>query len=124
MHAPKGFGKRYFSLTAIQAYAGAVTLHRCAASTYAHHRRVSDECEEESPVEEDDPQTLETVQRVLPGGGRRRSCHCNRFFHRRTCTTLRDHPRAKIPLSPYRYTHSTLSPPAAVPYRHLYPTYH
>ncbi|MEJ2501411.1 MAG: TonB-dependent receptor plug domain-containing protein, partial [Campylobacterales bacterium] len=111
MHAPKGFGKRYFTLSAIQAYAGSITLQRRASSTQAHHRRVGEECDEEALTDEDELLLLEeTASAVLPGG-RHRPCHCNRFFHRRTCAKLRTHNLPKRSVSPYRLTRSTLSPP-------------
>jgi hypothetical protein len=120
MHAPKGFGKRYFTLSAIQAYAGSITLHRHASSTQAHHLRVSEECDEETGVEEEELLLLEeTASAVLPGG-RRRPCHCNLHFHRRTCAKLRAHNLQKRSVSPYRLTRSTLSPPLR---RHFHPTY-
>jgi hypothetical protein len=112
MHAPKGFGKRYFTLSAIQAYAGSITLQRRACSTQAHHLRVSEECDEEAVIEEDELLLLEeTASAVLPGG-RRRPCHCNLHFNRRTSAALRNHPRAKNSVTPYRQTFSTLSPPS------------
>lgn len=116
MRAPKGFGKRYFTLSAIQAYSGSVTLRRCESSTRAHHRMVSEEADEETALEEDDPLLLEAIASALPGG-RHRPCHCNLHFHRLACRSLRSHKRPKRFISPYRYTHSTLSPPS-VPFFH------
>lgn len=110
MRAPKGYGKRYFTLSAIQAFSGAVTLQRRESRTVAHHRMVSDECDETETSEEDDPLLLEALTAALPGG-RRRLCHCNRLFQRRTCAVLRNHPRPKTLVNPSPYQHSTLSPP-------------
>lgn len=108
MRAPKGYGKHYFTLSAIQAFSGMAMLQRSQSRTVAHHRKVSDERDETETCEEDDPLLLETLAAALPGG-RRRSCHCNRHFQRRTCAVLRNHPRPKTTPTPYR--HSTLSPP-------------
>lgn len=110
MRAPKGFGRRYFTLSAIQAYSGSIALQRCASSTTAHHRRVSDECDDAEAVEEEDLPTLEAL-RAVPPGSRRRPCHCNLHFHRLACRRLRSHDRARHSVSPYRYIRSTLSPP-------------
>ena len=111
MRAPKGFGKRYFTLSAIQAYSGSVTLHRSESRTQAHHRSACDECDEETVLEEDDPVLiLESTAAALPGSSRR-ACHCNLHFHRLACRRLRSHDRPKRFVSPYRYIRSTLSPP-------------
>ena len=107
MRAPKGFGKRYFTLGAIQAYAGTLTLHRRASSLHAHHLQVSDECDGDEPVEEDDPLLTAAPEPSASG----RPCHCSRLFHRRACAALRSHPRAKSSRDAYRYTRSTLAPP-------------
>jgi len=111
MRAPKGFGKRYFTLGAIQAYAGTMTLRRSESSMHAHHLQVSDECDGEEAVEEEDPFLQEIQAPELSGPGHRRPCHCSRLFHRRACAALRNHPRAKSSVSPYRYMHATLAPP-------------
>lgn len=110
MRAPKGFGKRYFTLGAIQAHSATLTLQRCTISTLAHHRTVSVENDEDAPPDEDDPLTPEALQPALPGG-RRRACHCNLHFYRRTCKYLRIYNRPRRSVSPYRYTHATLAPP-------------
>jgi len=109
MRAPKGFGSRYFSLGAIQAYSGAVTLHRCAVRTHDHHRRTSVECEAETDPEEEGQPVAETTAPARSAG--RRPCHCNLHFHRLARSALRSHRRPRHSVSPYRYTHSTLSPP-------------
>ncbi len=113
MRAPKGFGKRYFTLSAVQAYSGGITLHRVESSARAHHRMVSDECDDEDGIEEDDAPTPENVAAALPGG-RRRPCLCNLHFHRLSCARLHSHRRPKRFQSPYRYSRSTLSPPPLV----------
>jgi len=117
MRAPKGFGKRYFTLSAVQAYSGGAVLARAWNSTRAHHRMVSEECDEDSAAEEDDTLLLETAIAELPGG-RRRACHCNHHFHRRTRRALRHHARPHTPPVPYRHTRSTLSPPCTLPLPH------
>jgi len=113
MRAPKGFGKRYFTLSAIQAYAGSITLHRTSQRTQSHHLQVSDEREEETAPEEEDLLAADAAPGTLPGGYRR-PCHCNRFFHRRAWRTLRARPRALTSLGSYRYTYSALSPPPRI----------
>jgi len=117
MRAPKGFGKRYFTLSAIQAYSGSVTLQRSQSALVAHHRRISEECDDEALLEEDDPLLAESAAPELPGGGRR-PCHCNRHFHRRTCRHLRSHNRPKRLIRTYRLTFSILAPPKNDSFHH------
>ncbi|WP_345972811.1 hypothetical protein [Sulfurimonas diazotrophicus] len=111
MRAPKGFGKRYFTLSAIQAYSAVTTLQRRENRTLAHHGIVSDERDDEMALE-DEEMALEPAAAELPGG-RRRPCHCNLHFHRLACRRLRTHDRPRRTRNPFRHTRSTLSPPAA-----------
>jgi hypothetical protein len=111
MRAPRGFGKRYFTLSAIQAYSAVTTLQRRENRTLAHHGMVSDESDDDACLEEDET-TPELTAAELPGG-RRRPCHCNLHFHRIACRRLRSHNRPRRARNPFRYTRSTLSPPAA-----------
>ncbi|WP_345985686.1 hypothetical protein WCX49_00825 [Sulfurimonas sp. HSL-1656] len=113
MRAPRGFGKRYFTLSAIQAYSAVTTLEHRENRTLAHHGMVSDESDDEACLEEDEA-ALEPATTELPGG-RHRPCHCNLHFHRLACRHLRSHNRPRRARNPFRYTRSTLSPPA-VPY--------
>lgn len=86
MRKPKGFGKNYFSLTAIQATVTAVTIHSLTVATQIlsfQHLSLEDT--------EDDPNTVlldiltpstitsEPDQRPIP-----RSCHCNCHFKHKT----------------------------------------
>lgn len=76
MHRPKGFGKNYFSLSAICAYSSAVTLHsQCTAITQSS-RNFSLETldEEDEPLEE-----LELLQEST-FATQVSACHCNYHF--------------------------------------------
>lgn len=111
MRAPKGFGKRYFTLAAIQAHSGHAALQRSHTGLLARHRTVAEASDDEECAEEDDPLLTETLAQELPGGGRRRPCHCNRHFHRRACRHLRRHDRPRQFIETYRLTFSVLAPP-------------
>lgn len=111
MHAPKGFGKRYFTLSAIQAYSGGATLMRTQRSICSHHEAVLECHDRESETESDDPPPPPGHIPALPSGGHR-SCHCNLFFYRRTCRRLNLHYRPKRMRRHHRHLYSTLSPPA------------
>ncbi|RUM61784.1 MAG: TonB-dependent receptor [Sulfurimonas sp.] len=59
MSRPKGFGKNYFTLSAIQAYSAQVTLTRRLTTVAAHHHRCADDEDIEVSVSaEDDPLLL------------------------------------------------------------------
>ena len=78
MHRPKGFGKNYFSLSAICAYSSAATMHsQCTAMTQSSRNFSFERLEEEDePIEE-----LELLQEstfTQPSS----SCHCNCYFKR------------------------------------------
>ena len=83
MKAPKGFGKRSFSLALIQAYSGTARLRGRMEAFALHHRERTFAPEEE---EEEDPPLLEEAASPCLQQGR--PCHCNCFFLRRTRLTL------------------------------------
>ncbi len=78
MHRPKGFGKNYFSLSAICAYSSAAVLHaQCTSFTHAS-RNISFEALEE---DDDDPlEELELLQEDSFAAKASSSCHCNCYF--------------------------------------------
>jgi len=82
MKRPKGFGKRYFSLSAIQAYAVAPKLHALAVSQATYiHRNIQIEEEEEDPP----PELLEATTCTLS----QKPCHCNCYFRARAKLLLK-----------------------------------
>jgi len=111
MRAPKGFGKRYFTLSAIQAYAGNMGLLRRGIRTRLYHLRGVNPYGEAASADEEELQTPENGPASLAAGTHRRPCHCNRHFRHRTGIALRAHPHPKASANPTRYTYTTLSPP-------------
>ena len=91
MRTPKGFGKNYFSLSAICAYSNGVVLHaQCSSFTHASHNIFSQTLEEE-----DDP--LEELELLQESSNQPKSssCHCNCFFKNRLyilCQLFKFHP--------------------------------
>ncbi len=82
MRAPRGFGRRYFTLAAIQAYsAGAVqrAAYVCLEN-YALTLEQFRESDDDPP--DDPPEALACFQSDKP-------CHCDCYFRRRTFLTLR-----------------------------------
>ena len=82
MKRPKGFGKNYFSLSAICAYSSASVLHaQCTAFTNASRNFNSETLEEEDALlEELDILESSFIEQKTS------SCHCNCFFKRRLYT--------------------------------------
>lgn len=82
MRAPRGFGKRYFTLASIQAHsvAPAQNALRVCLETYAtalQRNRESDEEPPEAPLE------------AFVCFSTDKPCHCDCYFRRRTLLTLR-----------------------------------
>ena len=75
---PKGFGKRYFTLTSILAHAVAPKLHSQITRESAHQSMIFDE----SAAFEDDPPDEELTQ--LPCLLNNKPCHCNCHFKQLT----------------------------------------
>ena len=76
----KGFGKNYFTLTAIQAYSSSVTL-KAQVSAFSAIDRFSSK--ESSDSLEDDPPTLELLEQSLEIISTK-PCHCDCFFRHKT----------------------------------------
>jgi len=82
LRAPRGFGKRYFTLASIQAHSVAPAQNALLVclDTYAcalHRDRESDEDPPEEPLS-----ALACLTNDRP-------CHCDCYFRRRTTLTLR-----------------------------------
>jgi hypothetical protein len=82
MRRPKGFGKNYFSLSAICAYSSATVLHaQCTSLTHTSRNYNAETLDEEEELLEDlDILDSSFVQEKSS------SCHCNCFFKRRLYT--------------------------------------
>ena len=74
MRAPKGFGKNYFTFSAVQAYSSGVKLASVHSQTQNFlFSKISDEDE----LEEDPPDLELSLSLVLQNT---KACHCNCFF--------------------------------------------
>lgn len=108
MRAPRGFGRNYFSLSAIQAYSSHVLLGQREARVHAYSLKLSDECDNEE--EDDEPDgPLCAAQLSVPA----HAGHCNCYYHRITRNRIRLNPKPKLFVSSYRLTESVSSPPHA-----------
>lgn len=108
MRRPKGFGKNYFSLSAICAYSSAAVLHAQCTSFTQSSRNISFETLEE----EDDPlEELELLQ-TSSFTSKTSSCHCNCYF-KRLVYTLTQFLKFQIQtFFIYLNTRSGISPPS------------
>ena len=107
MKLPRGFGKNYFSLSAITATVNAVTLQSQATRMQKFHIFGSFECDDSEELEE--CQELEAAcftQQI-----NQKACHCNCFFLSRTKKSLKLFviPKHDIPKQSILY--SDISPP-------------
>ena len=108
MRSPKGFGKNYFSLSAICAYANSIVLHAQCSSLTHTSTNLSFETHEEDddPLAELDILVLESSKLVKSS-----SCHCNCFFKNLLYTLnqfFKFHPQTFFIFSK---THTGISPP-------------
>ncbi|GEM_PF-2899065 len=96
MSSPKGFGKNYFTLAAIQAYSASVTLTRSMTPVVSHHRFVPDEADRLDTIT-DDPLLLPDIDEPTRSRGS--------YYRYATLHTPRQHPLL-IPL--FLHVNSTL----------------
>lgn len=86
MRIPKGFGRNYFSLIAIQATVAAITIH--AVQTAAQLLSHQFSSEKESEDDPNDPLLAQLTPLTLASEPDPRlpirSCHCNCYFKRKT----------------------------------------
>lgn len=122
MRRPKGFGRNYFTLAAIQA---TVVQHRLDATSVrvqASHLIHTDWQQEENEEEELDELLCSSIFSLPSHAG-----HCNCFYNRITRNRIRQYPRPKRHIQPYIYSNSVASPPVpvSIPYLdHLNSTGH
>jgi hypothetical protein len=94
----RGFGKNYFSLSAIQAYSTATTMHSQISSINSHfHKKIFIE-DEELDDSESPPEILE--QNFILNN---KPCHCNCYYNLKTKLMLLLN--VYIPRCPYYTTY-------------------
>jgi len=108
MRRPKGFGKNYFSLSAICAYSSASVLHAQCTSFTQSSRNISFETldEEEDPLEDLELLQCSTTVRVKSS-----SCHCNCYFKRLLYRLTQFLKFQRQTFFIYRNTRSGIAPP-------------
>jgi len=113
--APKGFGKNYFSLAAIQAHVSTVQLSQTSVRITSHHFDILDYSDEVQ--EDDDPnELLLSTVTYLPKKSSRpsprgRTCHCNVHFKHKAICHIQRFDIPKLFILPFEFSNSTTSPP-------------
>lgn len=115
MKAPKGFGKNYFSLAAIQAHVSTQILSQVSVRTHEHHLAIFDY--EETQQEDDNPNALllETLVQAPKKSShpspRGRRCHCNVHFKHKTTCHIQRFNLPKLFILPFEFSNASISPP-------------
>ena len=111
---PKGFGKNYFTLAAIQA---SVVQHHLSATSVriASDHLIHTEWEEKESEAEELEELLCSSTFSLPT----HAGHCNCYYHRVTRNLILQNPKAKLTVKPYLYANSVTSPPLTPALPHL-----
>ncbi len=108
MKLPRGFGKNYFSLSAITATVNAISLHQEISRVQSFHTKLSIEADEYEELEEDELALCQTQQLSS------KACHCNCFFRSLTSKTLKIFSFFHIYLDYYISLNTAISPPTRV----------
>ena len=106
MRAPKGFGKNYFTLAAIQATVVQHHLDATSVRVHASYLIRADWDREEGEDEELEELLCSAVLSLPSHAG-----HCNCFYKRITRNRIRQNPRPRLYIQPYIYSNSVASPP-------------
>ena len=105
MKTPKGFGKNYFTLSAIQAYNARKLVQKCEARVYANSIQISEECDDEAEEELDDVLCSAQPDITAHAG------HCNCYYKRITRNRILENPIPKLSITTHQFSNSVSSPP-------------
>ena len=114
MRMPKGFGKNYFTLAAIQATVVQHHLSATSVRVQASHLIHADFEQEKSEDEELEELLCSSTFSLPTHAG-----HCNCFYKRITRNLIRNNPTPKQYVQPYLYANSVTSPPDLLISSHL-----
>jgi len=106
MKLPRGFGKNYFSLSAITATVNAISLKSEATRVHKFHIFGSFDSSDSSELEEDLELETTCVEQLTT-----KACHCNCFFLNKTKKVLRSFCTPKQNLHFYAILNTDISPP-------------
>ena len=108
MKLPRGFGKNYFTLSAITATVNHITLHAYSSRIQSFHTVTFDDDTAYNDDEEPDPALLNTPELSL------RPCHCNRFYSARTQKAIKLHTTQKTKPQIFIILDSSIAPPRSI----------
>lgn len=108
MRAPRGFGKNYFTLNAIQAYASAYRLGQDAHRIRIHRENRLQVSEEAGEIDDPPTELLAPLEPIPSQGG---LCNCTFAHLSQLCLRRNKYPKSLL-VSPI-HTYSALSPPAS-----------
>ena len=106
MKLPRGFGKNYFSLSAITATVNAISLKSEATRVQKFHIFGSFDSSDSSELEEDLELETTCIEQLTT-----KACHCNCFFSSKTKKVLRYFHTPKQNLHFYAILNTDISPP-------------
>ncbi len=107
MKLPRGFGKNYFSLSAIQACVSQTQLDATSVRVKSDHSFMSIDFDTEEL--EDEALLPIDINPVLILSSK--TCHCNCHFKHYTRNHLRENAEVNLNISPYEFSNSNISPP-------------
>ena len=105
MRLPKGFGKNYFTLSAITATVNQVSIQASTTRVQNFHISTFESDESESEIEEEELTLLCPLQLST------KACHCNCYFLSSTRKTLRIFHYQKLFFNYFKTLNNSISPP-------------
>ena len=107
MKLPRGFGKNYFSLSAIQASVSQTQLDATSVRVKSEHSFLSIDFDRDEL--EDEEKLLIEVSPVLLRSTKTSHCEC--YFRNNTRNNLREYAEVNLNISTHQLSNSTNSPP-------------
>ncbi len=105
MLRPKGFGKNYFTLSAIQAYSVHITIESIATTMESRHLIFAEEDDASDLLDDDELLLLNEATTQQSGS------HCSCFDTRRSLCRIKNHPVQQHSLSIFQSLRPSNSPP-------------
>ncbi len=104
---PKGFGKNYFTLAAIQMVSSEQKLSTIASNVNESHTFISLARDLDEPLDIDELSSLEEFSLSKPS----RALHCNCYYKKITKNLIENYPQQQLNILTYKFTNSVSSPP-------------
>jgi len=115
MKLPRGFGKNYFSLSAITVTVNAIVLHKRATAVDAFHRNWGMHTKEDAELEALEDQEATLCQALFVST---KACHCSGLFLATAKKILARLAKAKKIPDFYKTLNSDISPPSMLLVHH------